>query len=100
MREHAMLVRAPLRELRQILEHPRARGVEDMRAVAVYEDACVVVVVVGVPADVSALVADDDALPARGEALCADAPGEARADDQEVEHAEASSARARSSMTS
>ena len=53
---HAMLVRPPLGELRQIVHDLLAVGVEDVRAVFVVEDAGLVGLVIGVAADVRAPV--------------------------------------------
>ena len=85
--QHAMLVRPPLGEPRQVLEDVARVGVEDVRPVLVDEDAGVVVVVVGVAADVRALVADQHLLAGvGGEPLGEVAAGEAGADDQIIEH--------------
>ena len=86
-RQHAMLVRAPLGELRQVVEDVARVGVEDVRPVLVHEDAGLVVVIVGVAADVRAAVADQHLL-ARvgGQPLGDRRAGEAGADDQVIEH--------------
>ena len=47
-----MLVRPPLGELRQIIDHLLAVGVEDVRAVFVVQDARLVRLVIGIAADV------------------------------------------------
>ena len=55
-RQHAVLVRPPLGELREVVEDVARVGVEDVRPVLVDQDARFVVVVVGVAADVRPLV--------------------------------------------
>ena len=60
---------------------------EDVWPVPVHEHARIVVVIVRVAADVRALVADKDFLAGHaGEPLRQNAAGEARTDDQVVEH--------------
>ena len=84
--EHAVLVRPPLGELRQVLEDVGRVGVEDVRPVGMDEDAGVVVAVVRVAADVRALVDDEHALAEDvGEPFGEHAAGEAGADDEGVE---------------
>ena len=63
--QHPVLVGPPLGELRQVLEDVGRVGVEDVRPVGVDQDAGVVVAVVGVAADVRALVDDEHALAAQ-----------------------------------
>ncbi len=87
MGQHAVLVGAPLGELGQVVEDALRVGVEDVRAVRVDQDAVVVVVVVGIAADVGAPVDEQDLLAGlRGQALGQHAAGEAGPDDQIVEH--------------
>ena len=62
MRQHAVLVRAPLGEARQVGRDLVRVGVEDVRPVAVDEDAVLVVVVEGVAADMRAAVDQQHAL--------------------------------------
>ena len=57
-----MLVWSPLREATQVVEDFTSVGVEDMWSVLVDQDAVVIVVVVGVAADVRALVYDEHLL--------------------------------------
>ena len=60
---------------------------EDVRAVGVHEDTGIVVSVIGVAANVGTLVDDENALAGGvGKSFGKDAPREARADDQIVEH--------------
>ena len=85
--QHPVLVGAPLGEPRQVLEDLARVGVEDVRPVLVDEDAVLVVVVVGVAADVRPLVDDQDLLAgACRQPLREHAAGEAGADDEIVEH--------------
>ena len=82
-----MLIRPPLGEPRQVVEDVARVGVKDVRPVLVDQDAGLVVVVVGVAADVRALVADQDVLAGmRGQPLGDRRAGKAGADDQVVEH--------------
>src|SRR3954447_530596 len=81
-----MLVRAPLGELREVLDDAIGVGVEDVRPVPMDEDARVVVLVVRVAADMRAAVDDEDALTEDGcDSLGDDAAGEPRPDDDPVE---------------
>ena len=84
---HAMLVGTPVGEAREIGEDLARVGVEDVRPVLVDEHAVLVVVVVGVAADVRPLVDEQDGLvQLRGQPLRQDAAGETGANDQIVEH--------------
>jgi hypothetical protein len=84
--EHPVLIRAPLGELRQVLEDVGRVRVEDVRAVRVDQDPRVVVAVVGVATDVRALVDDENALVAlAGQPLGEHAAGETRTHHQGVE---------------
>lgn len=76
-----MLEGHPFGEAGKILDDTLGVGVEDVRAVAVDEDAVGVGFVVGVAADVGALVDDQDLLASAGQALGDRAAGEAGADD-------------------
>ncbi len=58
--QHAVLVPAPLGELREVIEDLARVRVENVRAVFVHEHARVVVMVVGVARDVVAAVHDED----------------------------------------
>jgi hypothetical protein len=82
-----MLILAPLGESRQVLEDVARVGVKDMRPIFVDQDAVVVVLVVGVAADMRTLV-DDQHLNTRpgGEPLGQDTTGEAGTNDQVIEH--------------
>ena len=55
-RQHMMLIRSPLRELRQVLENFQAVGVKNMWPVPVNEDAVLVVMVERVATDVGATI--------------------------------------------
>jgi hypothetical protein len=84
--EDALLVRAPLGELRQVVEDVGRVGVEDVRAVRMNQHARVVVPVVGVAADVRPLVHQQHALAQDGsQPLGQHAAGEPGADDEVVE---------------
>ena len=86
-RAHPMLVGPPVGEPRQIPEHFRGIGVEDMRSILVDQNAVLVVIVEGVAADVRPLVADQHALAGMsGQTLGDGGAGKAGADDQVVEH--------------
>ena len=85
VREHLVLVVRPLREAREELVHALAKGVVDMRAVLVDEDAVLVHVVVRVACDVVAALEDRDAeAGALGHAAGAHGTGVARSDDDHV----------------
>src|SRR5215217_1229239 len=76
-RPYPVLVRPPLRELGEVVEDLLRVRVEDVRPVAVHEDARVVVVVVRVAPDVRAAVDNEDTLVRLGrEALGEDTAGE------------------------
>lgn len=79
--EDPMLVGHPFREAGEVIHHALGVGVEDMRAVAVDENAVGVGFVVGVAADVGALVDDQDLVTGAGEAFGDHAAGEAGADN-------------------
>ena len=82
-REHAVLVGPPRGEAREVVEDALRVRVEDVRPVAVDEQAVVVVVVVRVAGDVRALVDDEHALAELGrEPFGEDGAGEAGADDE------------------
>src|SRR5208337_4956139 len=81
--ENTMLVRHPLRKAGKILEDRLAVGVEDVRPVAMDQHPGCVVLVVGVAANVIALVYNDDEMPRRGQSLGNDTAGEAGANDQD-----------------
>jgi hypothetical protein len=85
--EHSMLIRAPGGELRQVFVDVARIRVEDVRPVLVHEQACFVVMIVGVAADVRPAIADEDLL-ARvgGEPLGNRCAGEPCADDKVIEH--------------
>ena len=81
-----MLVGAPLRELRQVLEDVGRIGVKDVRPVGMNQYAHVVVAVVGIAADVRTLVDDEHALAEHvGEPLGEDTSREAGTDHQGIE---------------
>src|SRR6476659_9600107 len=83
--EHAVLVRAPARERRQVLDDLGRVRVEDVRAVAVDEDPGGVGLVVRVAADVRPAIEHEDALAALArESLGHDAAGETGTDDHDV----------------
>ena len=86
-RLHAVLIRVPLGELRQVLEDRLRVRVEDVRPVLMHEDARVVVVVVRVPADMRAFVDNQDLLAGiHCQPFGHDAAGEAGADDEVIKH--------------
>ena len=64
-----MLVGLPIGEAGEVVHHALCVGVEDVRAVAVDENAVGVGFVVGVAANVGTLVDDQDLLTGVGEAL-------------------------------
>ena len=86
-REHAVLVGPPRGELREVVQTRSAVGVEDVRPVAVDQEAVVVVLVVGVAADVRPVVDEENALAELGsQALGKNGPGETGPDDEVIEH--------------
>ena len=79
--EDAVLVGSPVGEAGQVIHHALGVGVEDVRAVAMDKRAIGVRFVVGVAADMRALVDEQNVLTGAGEAFGNHAAGEARAND-------------------
>src|SRR5947208_2011689 len=80
-----MFVWPPFGELRQIIDHLAAVGVEDVRPVFVIEDAGLIGLVIGIAADVRTAVDQQHARPMLArQPLGEDRAGEAGADDQIV----------------
>ena len=85
--EHTILVRSPLRELRQILKDFAGIGVEEMRSVPMDEQAVLVMVIVRVPANVRPPIADHDPFSQDArQPFRDDASGKARPDHEIVKH--------------
>src|SRR5918998_4726187 len=82
--ECAVLVWAPFRKVGEIIDDAPGIGVEDVRPVAVYQNAVFVVLVVCVAPDVGALVEHVDPLSGARQALGYDATSIAGAHDQDV----------------
>src|ERR671913_2117282 len=82
--ECAVLVWAPFRKVGEIIDDAPGIGVEDVRPVAVYQNAVFVVLVVCVAPDVRALVDHTNLFSGARQALCYDATGIAGAHDQDV----------------
>src|SRR5215210_931393 len=82
--ERAVLVPAPFGEVGEVIYDAPRVGVEDMRPVAVYQDAVLVVLVICVPPDVGAPVDHVDPLARARQTLGNDAAGIARAYHQDV----------------
>jgi hypothetical protein len=71
-----VLVRAPLSELRKVVDDLLGLGMEDVWPVLVHKHAVLVVVVVGIARDVISAVDDEDSLPVLGgQALSHDRAG-------------------------
>ena len=89
----AVFVGHPAGEAGEVVDDALGIGVEDMRAVAVDEDAVGVGFVVGVAANVGTLVDDQNLLASVGETFSDHAASEAGADDGEIDcfHAQAAS---------
>ncbi len=88
LRQHAMLVRAPLGELGEIVDDALGIGMEDVRAVAVDQHAGFVVMIVGIAADVRPAIDHQHALVQPGrQPLGQHAAGETGPDDQVIETA-------------
>ena len=86
LRLDAMLVGPPLRELGEVGEDPLRIGVEDVRTVLVDEQPVLVLVVVGVAADVVAQVTDQHLLVGlAGQPLCDHAACESRSHHEVIE---------------
>src|SRR5205807_8533121 len=86
-RAHPMLIRAPLAKTREIFEDLARVGMKDMGAILMDQDACFVVVIVGVPADVRTFVAKEHLfIRSTRQSLCQHATGEARSDNQIIKH--------------
>ena len=82
-----MLIRAPVRESRQIAKDLGRVRVKDVRPVAVNQNAVLIVIIEGVPADMRTLVADEYSLPGvTCETLRDRCTGEAATDNQVIEH--------------
>jgi hypothetical protein len=80
-----MLVGPPFGELREVIDDGVAVRVEDVRAVFVIEDPGLVLLVIGIAADVVSPVDQQDPRAAlAGEAFGKDRAGEAGADNQVV----------------
>ncbi len=87
MGEHAMLVRSPVGELREVLIDTLRVRVEDVRPVLVDEHARVVVMVVRVAADVRAAVDEQHLLiELRREPFRRHTAGETCPNDEVIEH--------------
>ena len=83
--EHLVLVTRPFREAGQVIVGLLAVGVEDVRPIAVHEDAGLVILVVGVAGDVIALLDDEHAQPPLlGQLAGGHGTGESGADDHRV----------------
>ena len=84
--EHAMLIPQKTGEAARVVEGALVVGVEDVRAVLVYEDARLVFLIVHVAADMGALFDDENALArALRKFASHDATGESAADDNRVD---------------
>lgn len=74
-------------KVRQILKYIAGIGMKDVRSVLVYENARLVVVIVGIPPNVRSRVNDQNLLPQlTRKPFSEDAPSEPRTDNQVIEH--------------
>src|SRR4051812_33465053 len=82
-----MLILPPLREPPEVVEDLLGVRVEDVRAVAVNQDAVIVVAIVRVPTDVVSAIDNQNLfVEAVGEPFGQDTPGETSSDDQVIKH--------------
>jgi hypothetical protein len=85
--EDAMLVRAPLGESRQVFEDAFGVGMEDVRPVFVNKNACVVIAVIRIAADVVSLINNENArIELRGKPLGQYATCKSRANNELIKH--------------
>src|SRR5205085_187589 len=101
LRQYAMLVRPPFGELRQIVDHLLAVGVEDVRAVLVVENPGLVRLVVSVAADMVAPIDEKDSRAMlRRQPFSKNGAGKTGSDDQIIIAADAAILGAHSAATS
>src|SRR6187402_218947 len=82
-----MLIRSPLGKLAEVVEDFLGVGMEDVRPILMNQHAGSVVLVVGIAADVHALIDDEDLVAGVGrEPFRHDRPGKAGSDNEVVEH--------------
>ena len=84
LRQHPMLVEAPVGELRQPADDPVAVGMEDVRSVIMDHDPVRIDAVIGIACDMGATVDDMHRQPGIGGLAGNDAAGKACANDQDV----------------
>src|SRR5665213_1506840 len=82
-----MLVGPPCRKVRQIIEYLLGIRMENMRPIFMYQNAFVVVVIVGISANMASLVDNQDfGVQLRSQPLRKHAAGESRADNHVIKH--------------